>query len=129
MREDQQTDKNEALVQLPILPPRIYFHAFGGKTAVVDQLDAICRGVSSTYYGFAPVINFRSPKTKEIVKKIGIDRLVLETDLEDPTCVMSDMCENIDFVSEALNVDRKVVVEKTYANAMRFYGLASSKEE
>jgi Tat protein secretion system quality control protein TatD with DNase activity len=60
------------------LPPKIYFHAFGGKAGTVDQLTALCgRDMGRVYFGFAPVVNFRSPNTAEIVRKVGIERLVL----------------------------------------------------
>ena len=40
------------------LPPRMYFHAFGGKTGTVDQLLALCgRKLGQVYFGFAPVIS------------------------------------------------------------------------
>jgi len=40
------------------LPPKIYFHAFGGKLGTVDQLLALCgREVGRVYFGFAPVIS------------------------------------------------------------------------
>ena len=42
----------------PALPPRIYFHAFGGKLGTVDQLLAVCRrGQCQAYFGFAPVVS------------------------------------------------------------------------
>jgi len=103
------------------LPPRIYFHAFGGKAAIVDQLDAICRDAAETFYGFAPVVNFRSPKTASIIKKIGIGRLVLETDLEDYNGVMNNLHENVKFISEALEMDENEVIHRTTQNAKRLY--------
>jgi Tat protein secretion system quality control protein TatD with DNase activity len=40
------------------LPPKIYFHAFGGKQGTVDQLLAICgRELGQVFFGFAPVIS------------------------------------------------------------------------
>jgi Tat protein secretion system quality control protein TatD with DNase activity len=106
-----------------LLPPKIYFHAFGGKAAVVDQLDAICRDSSKTFYGFAPVINFRSPKTKDLIRKVGIERLVLESDLEDYSHVMEDLESNILFVADALSLDMDAVLEQTFENARRLYCL------
>jgi Tat protein secretion system quality control protein TatD with DNase activity len=86
------------------LPPKIYFHAFGGKAGTVDQLTAICgRELGRVYFGFAPVINFRSPNTAEIVRKVGIERLLLETDHEDAACVPESIQECIRFLSETVS--------------------------
>ena len=115
-------------------PPKIYFHSFGGKSGVIDQIDALlgrsitsehgdCILGSELFFGFAPVINFRSPKTKEIIKKVGIDRLVLETDLEDYSGVIDDLHRNVEFVAEALGIEAQTVVEKTLENSRRLYNI------
>jgi Tat protein secretion system quality control protein TatD with DNase activity len=40
------------------LPPKMYFHAFGGKQGTIDQLLALCgREPGKVYFGFAPVIS------------------------------------------------------------------------
>lgn len=106
------------------LPPSIYFHAFGGKVGTVDQLLALCRNNSKAYFGFAPCINFRSPKTNDVIKKIGLDRLVLETDREDAARVEKEVESGIDLLAAALDVSRDVVIERTTANAMELYRLS-----
>mmetsp|Transcript_18518 Transcript_18518/g.26071 ORF Transcript_18518/g.26071 Transcript_18518/m.26071 type:complete len:441 (-) Transcript_18518:93-1415(-) len=106
-----------------VLPPKIYFHAFGGKAAIVDQLEAIFRDVSETYYGFAPIVNFRSPKTVDVIQKVGINRLVLESDLEDYHGVSTDLDKNVKFVASALNLSEEIVLEQTFRNSCRLYGL------
>lgn len=107
------------------LPPKIYFHAFGGKAGTVDQLTALCgRAMGRVYFGFAPVINFRSPNTAEIVRKVGIERLVLETDHEDAACVPESIQECIRFLSETLEIKEQEVIERTTANAFDLYGLS-----
>ena len=142
--------KKGSIIPHPGLPPKVYFHAFGGKAGVVDQLLALCddkpggtgsrrrneagddiesdegsrRGGSvRVYFGFAPVINFRSPKTSDLVRKIGLDRLVLETDHEDAALVPSSIQEGIRFLADALNVEESVVIERTHENALDLYGL------
>jgi len=114
------------------LPPKLYFHAFGGKAGTVNQILALCgdcgrrryRAETPTvFFGFAPVINFRSPKTAEIVRKVGIDRLLLETDHEDAAYVLDSIREGIRFLSMALQLEEDVVIEKTTRHAPTFYGL------
>lgn len=40
------------------MPPRMYFHAFGGKVGTVDQVLALCgRKLGQVYFGFAPVVS------------------------------------------------------------------------
>ena len=108
------------------LPPKIYFHAFGGKLGSINQLLALCgREVGKVYFGFAPIINFRSPKTSELVRKVGLERLLLETDHEDASLVPSSIEEGIQFIAKALDCSRQHVVECTTRNAYAFYNLES----
>lgn len=106
------------------LPPKIYFHAFGGKVGTVDQLSAICgRNLGQCYFGFAPVVNFRSSKTADVIRKVGLNRLVLETDHEDAALVAESLIDSIRLVANALDIEECLVVEQTTANAFDLYGL------
>ncbi|GKY90400.1 hypothetical protein MPSEU_000013900 [Mayamaea pseudoterrestris] len=106
------------------LPPKIYFHAFGGKEGLVDQLTAMCgRAPGKVYFGFAPVINFRTPKTADVIRKVGLERLVLESDHEDAALVPDSIVECIRFLADALNEDEAVIVEQTTRNAFALYSL------
>ena len=116
------------------LPPAMYFHAFGGKAPSIDQLSAICtRGskkkqqvhpyTTKIYFGFAPVINFKSPKTAEVIRKVGLERLVLETDHEDSRLVPRDMHDAIQFIAETLQVDPDTLIQQTTNNVMDLYGI------
>ena len=104
-------------------PPRMYFHAFGGKSSVVNQINAACRGTQEVFYGFAPCVNFRSSKTADVMRTIGIDSLVLETDRENYKQVKGDLDTNAEYIAEALDITKNEVIEKTTANARRFYGI------
>lgn len=107
------------------LPPKLYFHAFGGKLGTVDQLLSLCgRENGRVYFGFAPVVNFRSMKTSSIVRKVGLERLVLETDHEDAARVPQSIQDGIQFISEALETDEATVIAHTTANAFDLYGLS-----
>lgn len=107
------------------LPPKIYFHAFGGKVGSVDQVTALCgRARGQCYFGFAPAVNFRSPKTADVIRKVGIDRLVLETDHEDAALVPESLADGVRLIAEALNIDELEVVARTTANAFNLYGLS-----
>lgn len=106
------------------LPPRMYFHAFGGKAGTVDQLLALCgRDYGLVYFGFAPVVNFRSPKTAELMRRIGIDRLLLETDHEDAALVHQSLKDSLSYLADALCLTEDMVIKATTTNAFRFYGI------
>jgi Tat protein secretion system quality control protein TatD with DNase activity len=106
------------------LPPKVYFHAFGGKVGTIDQLLAVCgRQPGQVYFGFAPVVNFRSPKTATVIRKVGLSRLVLETDHEDANLVPGSMEQGISLIADALHLSQDEVVEQTTRNAYDLYSL------
>lgn len=120
-----QIKKNAKINNLsPALPPKMYFHAFGGKVGSIDQILAMCgRKPGQVYFGFAPIINFRSPKTAEVIRKVGIERLVLESDHEDAAQVPDSIEKCIDFLATTLEMEKREVIELTTANAFDLYGL------
>ena len=106
------------------LPPKIYFHAFGGKEGTVDQLLALCgKDAGSVFFGFAPVINFRSQKTANVAKKVGIERLLLESDHEDSSFVSESIIDGIQFLSATFGKTEDEVIKITTKNAATFYDL------
>lgn len=57
--------------------PRIIFHSFTGTPEDVDRI----RGVCDAYFGINGIVTFKNAGSlRESVVKIGIDRLLLETD-------------------------------------------------
>ncbi|KAL7557063.1 hypothetical protein ACA910_009898 [Epithemia clementina (nom. ined.)] len=105
------------------MPPKVYFHAFGGKVGTVDQLLALCGNeIGQVYFGFAPVINFRSGKTADVARKVGLERLLLETDHEDASLVHDSMEQCISFMADCFQLDESVIVQQTTQNAKDFYG-------
>ena len=125
-----------------ILPPRIYFHAFGGKAATATQLINTLekprrikiRGATSKnkkftsvvtpkiYFGFAPPVNFQSPKTASVIRAVGLERLVLETDREDIRMIGADMEAGTAWISEVLGITKDELVLATNNNARDLYG-------
>jgi Tat protein secretion system quality control protein TatD with DNase activity len=110
-----------------LLPPKIYFHAFSGKSGILPSLLSICARAnipkSNVYFGFAPAItkSYYSNKTPTIMKAIGIDQLLLETDLEDSTNALDDLMTGAEGLATALDMTVEDVATATYQNAMRFY--------
>lgn len=127
---ERSTTYHEEYSNFHLLPPRIYMHAFGGNPSIVDQVNAICckdnknsddSNQCEVFYGFAPIINFRSPKTADTIRKVGINQLVLESDLEDYSNVAQDLKLNVRFVANALGLEFDQVLDKTNHNAKRLY--------
>ena len=61
------------------------------------------------------------------MKKVGLERLVLETDHEDAVYVQESMRECISFISETFGVSEDTVIETTSKNAHALYGLSLSR--
>lgn len=47
-----------SLKRAKAIPPKMYFHAFGGKLGTIDQILALCgRDYGRVYFGFAPIVS------------------------------------------------------------------------
>ena len=124
--ESKQSRKKKKKPKKLLLPPTIYFHAFSGKAGVINSLIAACEkgNVSreNVFFGFAPAIpNFYTAKTPSIMRQIGINQLVIETDLEDSTNVYTDLQRGVEGIASAVDVDANKVTDITYQNAKRLY--------
>jgi len=107
------------------LPKSMYFHAFAGKSQMTyEQLVKACHG-STLYFGFAPIINFRSPKTKSVMECIGLESLLLESDLENSDYVIKDLGKCANFIADVFHTDLHDVLNQTYENAKSFYRIDS----
>jgi TatD DNase family protein len=117
---------SESQQKLGTLPPRIYFHAFGGKAATVQQLIKTLekkKNNTKVYFGFAPIINFDSKKTIQVMQSVGIERLVLETDHEDASRVPTSMKLGREVIARALEITQEELIHQTNKNAKDLYGL------
>ncbi len=133
-----------------LLPPRLYFHAFGGKAATATQfvktlekprrIKISNESIRSqtrkkfisilppkVYFGFAPPVNFRSPKTASVIEAVGIERLVLETDREDIRNIGPDMEAGVAWISEVLGITEEELVLATNKNARDLYGCTQNE--
>ena len=71
------------------------------------------------------LVDFKSAKTVDVIRKVGLHRLLLETDHEDASRVPNSMEQSVTFVAKTLEVDRDEVIRITTSNAFDFYGLES----
>lgn len=100
-----------------ILPTKLYFHAFCGKVGVVNSLQGICTKYTEVYNGFAHVINARSTKTKSVLKHIGIENIMLESDVEDESNVVENMNKGLEYLSGVFGEDKDWVRDKVWENS------------
>ena len=56
-----------------------------------------------------------------MARKVGLERILLETDHEDATRVHDSMLRGISFMAECFQVDESVIVQQTTQNALDFY--------
>jgi TatD DNase family protein len=111
------------------LPPKLYFHAFGAKLGFTDQLLSLVEKSKQhdsveIFFGFAPVVNFRSPaKTREVMQRVGLHRIVLESDHEDSSLVAGSLQAGAQFIAEALGESVEAVVQTTWENSRRLYSI------
>ena len=59
------------------------------------------------------------------MRKVGLERLVLETDHEDAENVPGSILECIRYISAALDIEQEDVIKTTTKNAYSLYGLTT----
>lgn len=104
------------------------FHSFTGSP---EQVRAI-REAGDYFFGINGVVTFKNaPALRAALPKIGIDRILLETDSpylapvphrgrRNESAYIPDICAK---VAEVLNMDMEKVVAITDSNASNFFGL------
>ncbi|OEU07069.1 hypothetical protein FRACYDRAFT_252180 [Fragilariopsis cylindrus CCMP1102] len=82
---------------------------------------------NKVYFGFAPVINLNvhsCSKTIDVIRAVGIHRLVLETDHEDIQNIQSSMERGIDIISNALDCTPAELIRITNNNINDLYNIS-----
>jgi Tat protein secretion system quality control protein TatD with DNase activity len=59
----------------------------------------------------------------EVIREVGLDRLVLETDHEDAGLVASSMKHGVRVIPSAFEISEQELIEKTNQNAFDLYEL------
>ena len=135
----------------PRLPPALALHSFSGSAGSVAQLRAAARarraaagrarvggggggvggGCCDVYFGFSWGVNGRSgdAKTAAVLASVPDESVLLESDLEDPARVDSDMRAACAMVARAKGWTPRQCAEITTANAHRFFQTRSAPLE
>ena len=97
-------------------------HAYGGSKEFTDLLLKLgeFKGVDF-YFGFASVINLKSPKTKDVIKHIPKDNILIESDLESTEELDTEISLMLNFIAECKSWNVEEAVEITTTNAKRFF--------
>jgi len=88
---------------------------------MVDSLIKLKNAGPRFYFGFSHYVNEKSKKTLDVLKAVPGDRLLLESDLEDPAQRESDLMKMAEIIARARSWTLEEVLDKTYENAERFY--------
>lgn len=106
----------------PELPPRIFMHSFGGSEDFLRQLIKMKKVGERFYFGFSSVINLRSPKTRAVIKAVPDNRLLLESDLCDPTRAEEELRTMLAIIADTKGWSVPDAARITRENAQRFFG-------
>ena len=73
------------------------------------------------YFGFSSVINLRSPKTQGVIKAVPDDRLLLESDLCDPSEAEDELRTMLAIIADVKGWSVNEAARITRENAERFF--------
>lgn len=101
------------------------FHCFSGSKEVAERVFRL----GDFYLGVGGVLTFKNSKLPEVIKKIGLDRVILETDAPFLAPVphrgkrneSAFLVDVIDFIANHLGLSSEKVAEITSANAEKMY--------
>lgn len=106
-------------------PPAVGLHSYSGSADIAAQLVGLRVTGSRYYFGFAHVINARTPqlwdRLKGCLKVIPRDRVLLESDLENPATKDEHLVAMLELLSKEWGVSVEEAARQTYENAKSFY--------
>jgi TatD DNase family protein len=115
-------DLGDILRNRETFPSKVLMHSYGGTKAFLEGLVKMKRFGSRFYFGFSSVVNSRSPKTRDVVRAVPDDRLLVESDAEDADGAEESLRSILAFAAEAKGWTVEETARVTRANAERFYG-------
>ena len=103
------------------LPPKIFMHSFGGSEEFLRQLTNMKKYGDRFYFGFSSVINLRSPKTQSVIRAVPDDKLLLESDLCDPTHAEDELRVMLAIIADIKSWSVRDAARITRENAEKFF--------
>jgi Tat protein secretion system quality control protein TatD with DNase activity len=85
------------------LPPAVYMHSWGGKLGMLQSYVKMKKFGDRFYFGFSAMANLRDTcrKTSAVIAAVPDDRLLLESDLEEPGHVVGALERMLQVIAEA----------------------------
>lgn len=114
-------DMTEIFRTAEALPPKIFMHSFGGSEEFLRQLTKMKKYGDRFYFGFSSVINLRSPKTQSVIRTVPNDKLLLESDLCDPTRAEDELRVMLAIIADIKGWSVRDAARITRENAERFF--------
>lgn len=116
----------EVLEKFRDKPMRGVFHCFSGSKEIAERV----LKYDNFYLGIGGVVTFKNAKLPEVLKSIGLDRVVLETDAPylTPTPYRGKRNESAyltniaEFIGDQFGVSAEEVAEITTKNALKIFG-------
>lgn len=107
------------------LPPAIALHSYGGSPDMIKAFSKL-KGVGGRFYfGFSSAINVRNNGIDAVIanmRECPEDRILLETDIDDPGEVDVLLPEIYQVLADAKGWSVHDTVERVEANCRRFFG-------
>jgi tRNA A37 threonylcarbamoyladenosine dehydratase/Tat protein secretion system quality control protein TatD with DNase activity len=121
-------DAGDAFRARSTFPPKILMHSYGGTAAFLEGLVRMKKWGPRFYFGFSSVVNLRSPKTRDVIRSVPADRLVIESDLTSSRGAEEALRAMLAAVAECRGWTPEETTRVTRENALRFY-LPEEEEE
>lgn len=106
-------------------PPAVGLHSYSGSADIAAQLVGLRATGTLYYFGFSHVINARTPqlwdRLKGCLKVIPKNRVLLESDLENPETKDEHLIAMLELLSKEWDVSIEEAARQTYENAQRFF--------
>ena len=112
-------DMFDILRTAPALPPAVYMHSWGGKIGMLESYVKMKKFGDRFYFGFSSFANLRQNchKTSAVIAAVPDDRLLLESDLEDPSDVPEALHQMLHVMAEAKGWSVEETARITMRNA------------
>lgn len=106
-------------------PPVVGLHSYSGSADIAAQLVGLRATGTRYYFGFAHAINARTPqlwdRLKGCLKVIPRDRVLLESDLENPEMKDEHLVTMLELLAKEWDVSVEEAARQTQENAERFF--------
>ena len=112
---------HDKFMRAETLPKRIYIHSYTGSSAMVRSFSRMKRFGDSFYFGFSTFVNARNKKTPEVIAACPAGRILLESDLEDPSSREQDLILMAEMIAGARGWSLDETLHRTWENANSFY--------